>query len=1647
VKIKSAKSFRFWYKTKVKEIERNNLSHNENFVGTYHVENGKKIKGFFEMYHGDKPDIVSYLPSILKIAEDGQAIYEFLQNAVDCNSTHFYIFYNENYFLAINNGEPFDIKGLQSVLNIAQTTKKSCDKIGRFGIGFKLIHRLVGKNEGVSELVNQYKGPILYSWAKLQDLQGLMMNEPLEPLLPNKENYSDFLNAPYLLKLILTNFPAEPNETVKDLKYKDRVVFSQEELNELIDFLNDSFQQHAENIKMNDLKQGSIFFLRLGEGKKEMLDRDYDNLKKGVEYSMNTLKRLQKVYINSEEISKKTLDLEEFEIDKNSGDFKKINPEYKECNVKITFGYYQNYKESEKIKASPNFYKYFPMGDETNGFSFIIHCDSFSNEANRRKLQRDEINKNLFPVISDFIIKRLNEYKLNNRIQFLRLYTCLLLSDVPEKQNNEWLKPIFYDTLLEYLRANIPTKTNKYSEVSKKVKINKLKIKINLSDFGLEHIEWFEWESENDNYLTSQAIETKKLGLEAWDIRDIIENAHLNSLNVWIKNQNLAQYNSFLNEIEKSDLRKATKSRLFEIKLFRFSDHNFYSPNDLSSNDDLIFNIAKTIKIKPELENLGFITSQIDISKLENIFTTLASKLPTDKNLYESIAVKCEDNNLTSKEKQKLFLNFVQDETKFDNINEGTLRNLALFCTNKDVIKPICELVDSKLNTPVWINPFKITAEENFAGLEKYLISEKELYQKIILPHWESIIYDAPNVVELYQKTKEYYDLNDKNTPFKNQNFVFINENETYISASDVFYNSRFVQVTKYTDFQHAVYRLTNAKTPFKKILSFLKDAPFKVENSNLLEFGISNTEISIDEVKIVLSFCKSNNENFFQKYTIENQGKNYSISIKSSSIYQVRPSNKQVKKFIEENLSTELKILPYEIDEYKEELGIIQGEHLYDLIIESVDIDHFKLELIDIISYDEPKRKFLLQLLEIVFVVGEAYHKESFEYKVLDLACSYLKEADYQQFRTKIIISTKEQKLKLSEIPPYTDKIIIEGCELSLAKILPKSYYNSDYLSDLVNNFSSSGLLKEKLNLVLGISQETELETIFTLLSESETLLENEQQLAFLILFNDLYPIDFKKFEVETLDGKHHLDYTYYTNSYIFISKNAVLADRYGGISKLLSLPTKDNVNSNTQIISKPYFNDNNFVCPYLKESLTDNEKIELLEFLFEIHSTNKSIFSNQRSWIKIDDHETQKLLGFNPLYSVYPSNFALEEENLPIYLQTWVGNNSDKNNFLSDLGVFAPNTVLIDLRKYFNNTGTFTKSKIAQESRFNEGKMLFNTLKWLKTYKVIIDSTEKLEVFEEIVRVINSNRAKNDELTIQTEYDFELLENNSKEWNEPYYISWKLELKNKFSISLYDGTLPNVIKLNEIENYVFYRFNKGDIIIDKNNHIYINQKVDLAKALRSITDDNFTFKHLYDLFESTENVKREVGISEQDKQLLEKIKKFGSDKIIDIITKLEGRNLDDVIKVGMQAFSNEGAKINAGNEGERIVFEDLITTFGREKVRWTSAENPNLVGIATNEYDFIVYKSSANNEILYYIDAKSTTTEKYGTDKTEIYWRNSEWRFIENEVADNYLIARVFNVNSSNPEIIYLKVNKQDIYELNFRLEEKKQHTTKYL
>jgi hypothetical protein len=64
-------------------------------------------------------------------------------------------FDDENKLIVINNGSVFSEEGIKSILNIGQSFgKQEPDKIGRYGIGFKLVHRFVGKSSGLDELLH-----------------------------------------------------------------------------------------------------------------------------------------------------------------------------------------------------------------------------------------------------------------------------------------------------------------------------------------------------------------------------------------------------------------------------------------------------------------------------------------------------------------------------------------------------------------------------------------------------------------------------------------------------------------------------------------------------------------------------------------------------------------------------------------------------------------------------------------------------------------------------------------------------------------------------------------------------------------------------------------------------------------------------------------------------------------------------------------------------------------------------------------------------------------------------------------------------------------------------------------------------------------------------------------------------------------------------------------------------------------------------------------------------------------------------------------------------------------------------------------------------------------------------------------------------
>ncbi len=303
---RNAYHFRKYYKEEVaKEKGRLNL----NFVGSLHPDKSRDETGFSKLIYGNRVDLGKLLGTIaLNVAADDQAIYELIQNADDCKSSFFSVSYNEKYLLCINNGNYFSDDDMSAIINVAGSNKDGED-IGTFGIGFKILHRLVGTNDGREAIINDYAGPIIFSWNEYYQLKKIIAGEPIfvSGIGKAKENYNyerDKEN-PWLVKLLYTCFPSNYKEPIRLGDYDTRdVKFDEKELVEMRKFLSGSLQ----NVNLSEdnyLKNGAIFFLRLGKGKSKFLDEGIDKIKSGLSYSFKFLNSLKKIYINGDEIKEK----------------------------------------------------------------------------------------------------------------------------------------------------------------------------------------------------------------------------------------------------------------------------------------------------------------------------------------------------------------------------------------------------------------------------------------------------------------------------------------------------------------------------------------------------------------------------------------------------------------------------------------------------------------------------------------------------------------------------------------------------------------------------------------------------------------------------------------------------------------------------------------------------------------------------------------------------------------------------------------------------------------------------------------------------------------------------------------------------------------------------------------------------------------------------------------------------------------------------------------------------------------------------------------------------------------------------------------------------------------------------------------------
>lgn len=654
MRIKNIRQYRKYYKRIVRDVKDNR---DENFIGHSILSGDKEIKGYFEIAHADKKDVKGFLTGFLDMAKDSQAVYEFLQNAVDAESSLFYMFYgpdreNEEYFLAINNGKQFDFEGVRSILNIGQSTKSSEDKhnIGKFGIGFKLVHRLVGETSGIDELINQNYGPILFSWKNFQLEQLMDLTEvgdinfsPLDEvdiLKEIKHKDSDYTKHEWInndfawfFKILLTNYPCQPRDLSKNFHYQNtNQLFSDDEVLKMVNWLNKIDKENG--LDLRNIEEGSIFFLKLGKDKANILHED--KLDEGIEFSLAFLNKigqyhskkeiLNEVRINKDTIKPAPIIIEDvFEINptEHQSDYEYIMSEVKgveKTPIEILFGYYP-ITSKEHIKELPNFYLYFPLSSEKHGLNFVIHSNAFYNASQRTSLYYKEgkdgeqaeqdygRNEKLFVKFTEHLKRRLDEYKTTNKEKFLDIYAAILTSNPIYK--SKWIFQPLYFPLLNYIKENIPIQGKEgYSDNISLVKINNTGFDILPIDFGVEHIHWFLWNAEDKEHedITKSADNQYKLKIEKWDLCKLISNTKdVSKINTWLE-ENTDKIPEFIHLIEQQ-LNEQSSDFKEILKTIKFIDANnrLYSLTDIANDKSIILNHDKIAPIKTELIKLGFV--------------------------------------------------------------------------------------------------------------------------------------------------------------------------------------------------------------------------------------------------------------------------------------------------------------------------------------------------------------------------------------------------------------------------------------------------------------------------------------------------------------------------------------------------------------------------------------------------------------------------------------------------------------------------------------------------------------------------------------------------------------------------------------------------------------------------------------------------------------------------------------------------------------------------------------------------------------------------------------------------------------------------------------------------------------------------------
>ncbi len=1343
MKIKDIRQFRTFYKEKVNGHGSNR---DEHFIGVTHTDGGDKKWGYFSITHGDKEKLQTdgirgFLEGFLDMARDAQAVYEFLQNSVDANSSRFAMFWGKDkidgneYLLVLNNGRQFDFPAVRSILNVGVSTKKAEEHtIGKFGIGFKLAHRLVGKDNGLDELLNKNYGPVLFSWKNseletLFNLNGAKV-QPVEQQYNLSENqeWQVIGSEPWLFKILITNFPCSPNETIRDTQYKEVVsAFASDEVNVLSRWLN----MFSSEIPLSEFQEGSLFFIRLGEDKKHHLEDA--NLKEGLRFSLSVLnhtsqhntKGLKHVNLNKEELESVDLKFLPFTISKEKDKDKynwvrfdktenlseeELKLAEKDSDIQFLMGYSSFEKADEIFKDAPNFYLYFPLSEEKHNLKFIIHSNAFYKASHRTSLhvgsqEKFGINERLLSVFANTLIDHLITCAASNEIAdkelFKEIYSNLLLSDESKEPNRQWINKPLVLRIHKSLKENIPVISGDGFALvndATKVKIKTTKVPIDTSSL-LKDLHWFYWS--DDLLLRSPA--TSKLEIATFSVVDFLKTQNaFEVINDFIDNKSeiaeivLSEINTEI-IAEKSD--EVLKENLSKLKLFEFESGKFLSIEALKTNPEYLQHLilyGSIDSISDELKKANFILSKNSLSKFESLYSFLNKvhliEYFESEKLNLLLSKNFEKTSFLPSEKKKIF-SCLLSLNKGEN-SDVIIRRMKLLKLFNNKLGDTVELGQLIMETSkTWLKNFCIDEKEYYEDLERYLApDDNSVYTNIIIPLWDKLIEDKTGYIrsiaaDFLEEIVNLQQATNQKEMLTSRRHILI-DNDFKKASDEIFYSPELHRLTDedYKKSQELFGRFFLKKFPDKRTLPYLKQPPFLLPISDLIELVLpGESEITTEEIETVAKCFAVAKLDLFEKFILQPKNAKIYFRPKAEGEIQVECiQSEDLKKYIA-SYHPELVVAP-DVNALSDFIVLKDSEFAKYLINQFDFKEENRTHLLCaiILSEDDSvKTAFITKHANLEIEEGNP----SSINQLNDIVKTALQISDGEKateiLSTKIVFKTLAGvTFSLSDITGLKANNIYFG-EADEHSLLLSELFKQDDLSKVafVENVLESlssivSVEKIKLLSLFNLGKEADKKEIFQKLIadyNSNGCLLNAAQLAFILLYRkfDNNTITLKNFQIKSGETAQSIDRSFgiSVSDFGLFRSDCYLPKEFSGVKDILKLTSRRPVFEvdNTRLFLTPFIAGNTFSSPPLKEGLNEEEQIKLLDFLFANYSSNETLQFVQ-SW--------DIILGFElSLKSI--SRYRLKDkEDLPEHIHKW-WNSSDeevrrkKSNLLTSLGL----------------------------------------------------------------------------------------------------------------------------------------------------------------------------------------------------------------------------------------------------------------------------------------------------------------------------------------------------------------------------------------